>query len=120
GKQIMKWIGELDAEQFKVRDHAFKELARVGRAAEPALRKELLRKPSLDRYRRIEELLQKMNDVSRPSDYLQSLRAVEVLVMVGTKEARKLLSELARGAPEAELTRHAKAALGRLTSKKQD
>ncbi len=42
---------------------------------------------------------------------MQALRAVEVLERVGTPEARQILEDLARGAPEARLTREAKAAL---------
>ena len=41
-------------------------------------------------------------------------RAVEVLEGLGTPEAKKLLEELARGAPGAALTRDADAALKRL------
>ena len=45
---------------------------------------------------------------------LQLLRALEVLEMIGTAEARKVLERLARGAEECDLTREAKAALERL------
>jgi hypothetical protein len=42
------------------------------------------------------------------------LRAVEVLEQLGTAEAHNLLEKLATGAPEAQQTREAKAALERL------
>jgi hypothetical protein len=42
------------------------------------------------------------------------VRAVEVLEHIGTAEARELLELLARGTPEARITREAKAALTRL------
>jgi hypothetical protein len=42
------------------------------------------------------------------------LRQLEVLENIGTPEARGVLQTLAGGAPEAELTQAAKAALGRL------
>jgi RNA polymerase sigma factor (sigma-70 family) len=45
---------------------------------------------------------------------LQALRAVEALERAGTNEARQLLDKLARGAPQARLTREAKTALARL------
>jgi WD40 repeat protein len=112
GKQIERWIVALDSDEFKVRDQAFRDLARVGQAAEPALRKALLGKPSLDKFRRIEQLLRKIDHAE--GEYLQALRAVEVLEMLGTPAARKHLAELAKGAPDADLTRQAKAALERL------
>jgi hypothetical protein len=114
GKRIARWIKELDADEYKVRKQAFDELVRAGRAAEPLLRKALARKPGLEPQRRIEELLLKMQGEVPSGAHLQALRAVEVLEMVGTPEARKVLGELAKGAPEAELTRQAKAALDRL------
>ena len=48
------------------------------------------------------------------AEEMQALRAVEVLEMIGTAEARKVLEGLARGAAECDLTREAKAALERL------
>jgi hypothetical protein len=43
------------------------------------------------------------------------LRALEVLERIGTAEARRVLREVADGAPAAWQTREAKAALDRLT-----
>ena len=45
---------------------------------------------------------------------LQALRAVELLEHIGSREARQVLERLAKGAPEARLTREAKASLERL------
>ena len=45
---------------------------------------------------------------------LQQLRGVEALERIGTPEARRLLRELAQGAPEGRVTREAKLALHRL------
>jgi hypothetical protein len=118
GKQTAKWIGELDSDEYKVRRQAFENLARVGRVAEPLLRKELAKKPSLEKHRRIEELLRNLAEDVLSAELLQGLRGVEVLEMIGTAEARKVLTTLAGGAADAELTRQAKAALGRLAKKK--
>ena len=49
---------------------------------------------------------------------LRALRAVEVLEWIATKEARALLLELAKGAPDARLTREAAAACKRLEGRK--
>jgi hypothetical protein len=45
---------------------------------------------------------------------LQAVRAVAVLEDIGTQSTRRLLEELAKGAPEARQTREAKASLRRL------
>jgi predicted Zn-dependent protease len=45
---------------------------------------------------------------------VRTLRALEVLELAGTQQARQVLQELAKGAPEAQLTQEAKAALERL------
>jgi hypothetical protein len=54
-------------------------------------------------------------DAARSPERLRGLRAVEVLEQVGTDGAKALLEGLAKGAPDAELTQEARAALGRLT-----
>jgi hypothetical protein len=51
---------------------------------------------------------------------LRMLRAVEVLELAGTQEARAVLEALSKGAPEARLTRQAGAALKRLERRKND
>jgi len=53
-----------------------------------------------------------------PPRELRALRAVEVLEWIATKEARSLLLELGKGAPEASLTREAAAACKRLEGRK--
>jgi hypothetical protein len=45
---------------------------------------------------------------------LRALRALEVLERVATPESAQVLAAVARGAPEARLTREAHASLGRL------
>ncbi len=50
-----------------------------------------------------------------PADRMRLVRAVEALELIGTQEARRVLRNLARGAPEAQLTLEAKTALERLT-----
>jgi hypothetical protein len=70
---------------------------------------------SLERRRRLDALLQRL--VVPSGDRLGELRAVEVLERIGTREAEHLLKKLAKGAPEARLTREAKASLQRLAKR---
>jgi hypothetical protein len=80
--------------------------------AEPALRRALAGRPSLEVRQRLEKLL---DQLAHPSpDVLRALRAIEVLESVGTAEAKAVLGKLAAGQPGAGLTREAKAALRRL------
>jgi WD40 repeat protein len=111
---IARWIAGLDAEHFDERQKAIKELEGLGRAAEQPLRKALAANPSAEARRRIEDLLDKMNDSGPSPDELRPLRAVEVLEGIGTPAARQGREALARGAPEAHLTQEAKASLRRL------
>jgi hypothetical protein len=113
-EKIARLLADLDDESFPVRDRAMKELERYGKFAEPALRQALKRKPSIEVHRRIEALLDNLSRPQAASESLRALRAVEVLEMIGTREARQVLEAVAKGAPEAELTRQAKAALERL------
>ncbi|HTU18889.1 MAG TPA: hypothetical protein VMG10_12590 [Gemmataceae bacterium] len=62
-----------------------------------------------------------MNNLQRSPVYssepLRDSRALEVLEQLGTPEARGLLRRLADGAPEARLTREARAVLQRLAAR---
>jgi WD40 repeat protein len=112
---VKRWIAELDDDQFAIRKQAEEELAKVGPAAHPALRRALASGPSLQARQRIENLLEKqVTGQSLTSEALRALRAVEVLERIGTPEARQVLAKLARGAEGASLTREAKAACQRL------
>jgi RNA polymerase sigma factor (sigma-70 family) len=110
-RRIARLIADLDSEIFAVRDGAVKELARLGDVAAPALRQACAAKPSPEVRRRLEQLLADAN--GWPPDLLRQWRALEVLEQIGTLQARKVLEALSQGAPEARLTREAKAALAR-------
>jgi RNA polymerase sigma factor (sigma-70 family) len=111
--QVEHWIDDLDSERFAVRENASRELERCVDLAEPALRRALAGRPSLDKRRRIDALLAGVEPVAS-EERLRELRAVEVLELIGTPEARQLLGTIAGGEPTARLTRQAKASLGRL------
>lgn len=113
---LSRLIGELDNNRFAVRDRATHDLERLGEPAEAALRRALEHRPSPERRRRIEQILEthKRERLQPPPDDLRRSRAVEVLEQIGTPAARQLLATLAEGAPEAGLTREARGALERL------
>jgi sugar lactone lactonase YvrE len=112
--KIAKLVAELDSDQFEARKKAGKELEKLGETAAPLLRKALEADPSAEVKKRLEDLLAKADSKTPGSDSLRSLRAVEVLETIATPEARQLLRRIAAGAPEARLTREARAALERL------
>jgi WD40 repeat protein len=111
---IQHLIANLDDEQFSVRTKASDELARFGETAVPFLRKALEATPSPEARRRLEALLAQEPGRVPTGETLRSLRAIEVLEMIGTPEAKSLLQTLAQGAAEAPLTTAAQAALERL------
>jgi hypothetical protein len=114
--RLRQLLGDLDKERFAVREAAMRELEGLGEDAAPALRQALAGKRSLEVRRRLEELLSRAK-VLRPGERLRGVRAVEVLERIGTLEAKHLLKKLAEGAPEAQLTREAKASLQRLAKR---
>jgi len=115
-KQLARLIVDLDSDQFAVRDQSTWELEKLGEAASGACRKALTGDPSPELRRRLEKLLEKQfRQMWSPSrEQLRNLRSLEVLELADTSDARQVLQKLAKGAPEARLTREAKAALLRL------
>jgi WD40 repeat protein len=109
------WIQDLDADNFKVRDRATKELSRLGEAVIPVLRQGLAGKLSPEARRRVERLIAALSDPPLSGESLAMLRSLAVLEHVDTPEARGLLQKLAAGPPEARLTREARATLDRMS-----
>jgi len=116
-EKLTQWIGDLDSDDFKVREHATKELATHGEAAREALRRALTESTSAEARSRIKMLLETMDAPMPTRERLRSWRAVAVLEQNADAESRRVLEELAKGAPEARLTREAKAALHRLAQR---
>jgi WD40 repeat protein len=111
-KRIDPLIADLNSDTFSVRQKAMRELESMGEVTEPALRKALLKKGSLEYRRRIESLLQKLNQ--NPSGpQLRIIRVLTVLERIRTRASRELLESLAAGAPEVRLTREARAVIAR-------
>jgi hypothetical protein len=112
---IAALVGDLDSNQFTVREKAMQALEKLGKVAEPALRTALAaRQPSLEIRRRMERILEKLEGPVTAPERLRELRALEVLEQIGSAEARQLLETLAQGAADAPLTQEARTALRRL------
>jgi hypothetical protein len=114
--KLQQLIADLNSNSFRVREKAVKDLQDLGHAAVLALRKALDQKPGPEVSGRIEKLLsRKPNAADRP-ETLRRLRAMQVLEQASTKEARAILTELAKGLPLAPETKEARAALARMAS----
>jgi hypothetical protein len=113
--QVARFLADLHSDRFPVRARAERELAALEDLAEPFLRKELAKQPPVEVRRRVEKLLGPLERVLLTGERLRAERALEVLEHVGTAEARRLLQDLAAGAPAARLSRAAAASLGRLS-----
>ena len=112
--RIERLIADLDSDTFEVREKAVKELRGYREQAAPALRKALQGTPSAELSRQARQLLADLDGPITDPERLRQLRAVEVLERLGTPAAKELLESLAKGDPNARLTRDAKASLERL------
>jgi WD40 repeat protein len=96
-RRITRLIADLDSDEFQVREKASKELAKLGKRAEPAVRKALAGTLSAEATRRLEGVMRELGKPSVPSDRLQAERALEVLELIRTPEAGQALEDLAKG-----------------------
>jgi hypothetical protein len=105
--EIARLLRDLGSEQFAVRQKAHAELEKVGDLALPQLEQVLAGAPPLELRRRVEELLQKMQHAPLAPACLQQTRALVLLQMLDTTEARALIESLANGEAGTWLTREA-------------
>jgi WD40 repeat protein len=112
--QVNRWVAELGADRYPVREAATRALQDLGRLAEPAMKAAREQTTSEEVRTRLDALLGKITAERTPAELVRA-RAVAAMELAGTPAARKLLVEWAAGAPGARLTTDAKAALGRLT-----
>jgi HEAT repeat protein len=115
-RRLARLLADLDDDAFAVRERTTADLEWLGELAVPALRRTLAGNPSPEVRRRAEAVLRMAEAPGLSSVRLRALRAVLLLEHLGTPEARGLLEKLAGGAPEAWLTREAKASLQRLAA----
>jgi hypothetical protein len=113
-QQLARLLEELDDDRFAVRKRATAVLEQLGREAEPALRKKLTGRSSVEARQRIEAIVTKLERCPVSGNSLRLLRALEALEVIATPEARQALEKLADGPADAWLTLEAKASLARL------
>jgi len=114
---LVQLIGDLNSDKFTTRDKARRELEHLAELAEPALKKANVKSLTLEMKQRIERLLARLEEPVASPDQLRQFRALEVLELLGTEAAHKVVKELAEGSRQARLTKHARATLERLVTR---
>jgi WD40 repeat protein len=114
-QRLVRLLANLQSDRFELRRQAESELAGLGELAEPALRQALAEDPPADLRQRLERLREKLS-VPTPG-LLRDLRAVELLELIGSSEARQLLEVLAGGVSGARLTGETQGAVRRLAQR---
>lgn len=117
-KRAEELIADLASNQFNTREQAKAELIKMGERVAPAVDRILAGNITLEYKRRLDELRQQTGGIVLQGERLRTHRAVEILERIGTAEARRLLQALADGAPGAQLTTTAHAALKRMAPQK--
>jgi hypothetical protein len=107
-EKLATLLADLDSAKFRVRNQAFQALQKLGESAEPALRRELNGKVSLERRQRLELLLQEL--ASSP-ERLRIIRTLEVLEQINTPESLQVIRRMGQGAPETFRAQQAKSVL---------
>jgi hypothetical protein len=110
--RIKGLIADLGDDRDEVRENARQQLATVGEAGAGELRKARGDPPPVRRPLTLSRLLEELLD-DLEARRLQAARAIQVLELIRTPDARAVLEALARGAPGARDTEEAKAALDR-------
>jgi sugar lactone lactonase YvrE len=113
--RVAKLLGELEDPAYAVRQRASTELARMGEPIKPALEKHLATKLELEGERRLNKLLERLQDPGLDPDRIRCLEAIEILEALHTPAARTILEELARDSLIDQIRRAAKDALDRLS-----
>lgn len=110
--RLSRLFADLDDESFDVRESASKELVALDIAVRPIIRKKLMNMNSGEVHRRLGHILEVIESpfVQSP-DILRSLRAIQALERIRTKEANDLLKDMASGHPAPRQTKAANRAL---------
>ncbi len=113
-QRVEKLLRDLDDSSYPVRQKATLELGQYGELIRVPLEKYLAGKLSLEALRRAGKLLDKVKEPPLTPDRLRSLEAIEILEILRTPEARRLLEELSRDSLIAQIRLAAQEALERV------
>ncbi len=117
GAKIAGLIKQLDSDTFSDRKKAAEALGTLGRFAEGPMEKVVSKKPSTQVRGELLRLLDACATAGPTGEHRQAILAVDMLALIGSPDAVALLRQVAAGAEDAELTRRAKSALGRVEKK---
>jgi RNA polymerase sigma factor (sigma-70 family) len=112
-EQVAALVRQLDSDKFALREQASRALVDLGTAAETPLREALAKATSPEIRRRLGRVLEGLE-----AEHRRPGNAVEVLDMIGTPAARRLLLDLAKGASGSRLTREARVAIDGLEKRR--
>jgi RNA polymerase sigma factor (sigma-70 family) len=112
-KRVEEMLLQLDSDLYPVRKTAEDELKNLDEQILPALNKALAANPPLDSKLRMEGLRAELTGMVLKGERLRTYRAIEVLELIGTPEAKQVLRTLGEGVPGALVTTSAQAALRR-------
>jgi hypothetical protein len=113
-KTIRLHIRGIQGDSFALRQQSSAALEKVGDDAIPLVRLELAAPISLENRRRLDALLDRLEELSESGVKARSHRALMLLQRIGTPAAKGLIEDLARGAPLAWLTEEARNVLAEL------
>jgi WD40 repeat protein len=113
-QRIARLIADLDNDDFQVRERASEELEKFGVTADTALRRALADTTSAEVKKRIETLLGRRTTPGVSPEHVVATRALEVLELAGTPEARRLIRSFAEGPDAAAVAAPAREAVERL------
>jgi WD40 repeat protein len=117
---VKRLVESLDAPMFADREKAEAALRDVGELAVATLRKLQEAGLTAEQGARVKKILAAALDPVLPAgETLRQVRAVAVLERIGTAEAKKILTDLATGAPDARVTKEAKSTLERIAITKR-
>ncbi len=119
-RHLHRLIEGLDNDEFDVRENSARALEELGEKARGALLRARDGQASPEVRKRVEALLEKLDGTGASADTRVGRRAVQALEQMGGRDARRLLQDLARGAPGARLTTEAQEALNRLAKRDPD
>lgn len=113
-RQLDLALDDLGSDTFAARQRATAQLERMGNLARPALQLAIAERPSLEKQRRVEQILDRLGRPFSSPAGLRLLRLIELLERIDTKPARDMLDELAKTGTDTGLPRQARLALDRL------